>query len=70
MIVGNGTGSSTSARSNAHTIDWNGNAWYAGSITVGENNYNIPTASSSLHMVVSDTEPSSPTTGMLWFDIS
>lgn len=70
MIVGNGTGSSTSARSNAHTIDWNGNAWYAGGITVGENNYNIPTASSSLHMVVSDTEPTSPTTGMLWFDIS
>ena len=28
-IVGNGT---ANARSNAHTLDWNGNAWYAGSI--------------------------------------
>lgn len=29
-IVGNGT--SDTARSNAHTLDWNGNAWYAGSV--------------------------------------
>ena len=29
-IVGNGT--ADDARSNAHTLDWNGNAWYAGSI--------------------------------------
>lgn len=34
-IVGNGTGASTSSRSNAHTLDWNGNAWYAGDIYVG-----------------------------------
>jgi hypothetical protein len=32
-IVGNGT--SDSARSNAHTLDWDGNAWYAGDIYVG-----------------------------------
>ena len=32
-IVGNGT--SVSARSNAHTLDWNGNAWYAGDVYVG-----------------------------------
>lgn len=32
-IVGNGT--SASARSNAHTIDWYGNAWFAGNIYVG-----------------------------------
>lgn len=32
-IVGNGT--SNSNRSNAHTMDWNGNAWYAGDIYVG-----------------------------------
>lgn len=32
-IVGNGTG--TSARSNAHTLDWNGNAWYKGDVYVG-----------------------------------
>ena len=32
-IVGNGT--STSARSNAHTIDWNGLGWFAGGLKVG-----------------------------------
>ena len=32
-IVGNGSG--TSARSNAHTLDWNGNAWFAGEVYVG-----------------------------------
>jgi len=31
-IIGNG--SSTSARSNAHTVTWDGNAWYAGSLEV------------------------------------
>ena len=31
-IVGNGTSSS---RSNAYTLDWSGNAWYAGKVTVG-----------------------------------
>ena len=29
-IVGNGT--AITARSNAHTLDWSGNAWYAGSV--------------------------------------
>ena len=29
-IVGNGT--SSTARSNAHTLDWEGNAWYAGTV--------------------------------------
>lgn len=33
-IVGNGT---QSARSNAHTLDWDGNAWYAGDITAEGN---------------------------------
>jgi hypothetical protein len=31
-IIGNGT--SGSARSNAHTIDWNGNAWFAGNVSI------------------------------------
>lgn len=31
-IVGNG---SSSARSNAHTLDWSGNAWFAGDVYVG-----------------------------------
>lgn len=30
-IVGNGT--AANARSNAHTLDWDGNAWYAGSLS-------------------------------------
>ena len=30
-IVGNGT--SDGARSNAHTLDWNGNAWYKGKLS-------------------------------------
>lgn len=36
-IVGNGTG--ISARSNAHTLDWQGNAWFAGDIKVGGTGY-------------------------------
>ena len=32
-IVGNGTDSSN--RSNAHTLDWNGNAWFAGDVYTG-----------------------------------
>ena len=32
-IVGNGTG--VDARSNAHTLDWDGNAWFAGDVYVG-----------------------------------
>lgn len=34
-IIGNGTGSEDVNRSNAHTIDWNGNAWFAGDIYTG-----------------------------------
>ena len=32
-IIGNGT--NDYSRSNAHTVDWNGNAWYSGEIFVG-----------------------------------
>lgn len=31
-IVGNGTGTAVSKRSNAHTLDWDGNAWYQGTV--------------------------------------
>ena len=34
-IVGNGK--NADSRSNAHTIDWSGNAWFAGDVTVGPN---------------------------------
>ncbi len=37
-IVGNGS-VDTNTRSNAHTLDWNGNAWFAGNITVGGTSY-------------------------------
>lgn len=36
-IVGNGTG--TNNKSNAHTLDWSGNAWFAGDIKVGGTDY-------------------------------
>ena len=32
-MVGNGT--SAAARSNAHTLDWSGNAWFAGDVYIG-----------------------------------
>lgn len=41
-IVGNGT--SNDARSNAHTLDWSGNAWYAGDVKVGGASYDDPNA--------------------------
>jgi hypothetical protein len=37
-IVGNGK--SDSQRSNAHTLDWDGNAWFAGTITIGSTTIN------------------------------
>jgi hypothetical protein len=36
-IVGNGT---INNRSNAHTLDWNGNAWFAGKVTANGNPVN------------------------------
>lgn len=36
-IVGNGI--SDAERSNAHTLDWNGNSWYAGDIKIGGSGY-------------------------------
>ena len=36
-IVGNGT--ENNKRSNAHTLDWQGNAWFAGEVRVGGENY-------------------------------
>lgn len=35
-VVGNGTSNTT--RSNAHTLDWDGNAWFAGDVYVGGTN--------------------------------
>lgn len=72
-IVGNG--SSKTARSNAHTLDWDGNAWYAGTVKVGGTSYNDASEvalksdiENHTHtmVVVSDTAPTTP--GILWFD--
>ena len=35
-VVGNG--SDEHHRTNAHTLDWKGNAWFAGEVTIGSNN--------------------------------
>lgn len=37
-IVGNGSGVADELRSNAHTLDWNGNGWYQGNLYVGGTN--------------------------------
>ena len=41
-IVGKGT--SANARSNARTLDWNGNEWIAGNFKMGGNSYDDPNA--------------------------
>lgn len=40
-IVGNGT--SSSVRSNARTLDWSGNEWLAGGLTIGNQYLEVPT---------------------------
>lgn len=35
-----GNGSLSNGRSNAHTLDWSGNAWFAGDVKTGGANYN------------------------------
>lgn len=34
-IVGNGTGSNANKRSNAYTLDWDGNGWFSGNVYIG-----------------------------------
>ena len=47
-IVGNST---SSTHSNAHTLDWNGNAWYAGDIKLGGTGQDDPLAFSLLDKI-------------------
>ena len=42
-IVGNGSDDYGADPSNAHTLDWDGNAWYAGNVFVGANNKQLAT---------------------------
>lgn len=58
-IVGNGT--SKRKRSNAHTLDWEGNAWYAGDVINGNN--------VSLNGLQKDTEELSSNLGTLKTEI-
>lgn len=64
-IVGNGTG--PNARSNAHTIDWSGNAWFAGNIKVGGIDYNSGTL---LAPGVIPVDPSDTTNLNIWIQTS
>lgn len=45
-IIGNGT--ANNARSNAHTVDWDGNGWFAGKVTVGESKDELITVDDAL----------------------
>ena len=63
-IVGNGT--AITARSNAHTLDWSGNAWYAGKVSIGTTS-NVPTPTDVNDLVTKqyvDTKFSTKTTSV------
>lgn len=45
-IVGNGD--NETSRSNAHTLDWDGNAWFAGEVRVGDDNKVLATQATTL----------------------
>ena len=53
-VVGNGT--SDTNRSNAHTLDWYGNAWYAGRISAEGIDFNTSTQNPSLVWKVTEKE--------------
>ena len=52
-IVGNGT---VQKRSNAHTLDWSGNAWFAGNIKIGGTSYSDTNAKTLIAGPASSTE--------------
>ena len=58
MIVGNGTytnyttSSTVSERSNAYTLDWNGNGWFAGSITVSDGTGSVTLTAAQLRSLL------------------
>lgn len=53
-IVGNGTDHYN--RSNAHTLDWDGNAWFAGDVTVGPNRSVLATKDYIDNVVLGDMD--------------
>lgn len=48
FIIGNGNYPFPLHATNAHTVDWNGNGWFAGKVTVGENGEELITVSDAL----------------------
>ena len=80
FAIGNGT--YENQRSNAHTVDWDGNAWYSGDVYVGSTSGTNKDAgskklateefvlqNSSGNIVVSSTTPSNPAVGTIWFQV-
>lgn len=59
-IVGNGTDENN--RSNAHTLDWNGNAWFAGEVIVGSGNEKLVTESEVESIIYQTPITEPPTT--------
>ena len=53
-IVGNGANSDR--RANAHTLDWSGNAWFAGNIKIGGTSYSDTNAKTLIAGPASSTE--------------
>ena len=71
-IVGNGkqveTDEGTQAvRSNAHTLDWNGNAWFAGNVSIGDDNRRLATEK-YVTDYVSKSSASNYTNTYAWID--
>lgn len=54
-IIGNGEGDAT--RSNMHTVDWSGNAWYLGTVTVGPGKKRLATIDDIPTFFVGGTAP-------------
>ena len=53
-IVGNGA--TSDKRANAHTLDWSGNAWFAGNIKIGGTSYSDSNAKTLIAGPASSTE--------------
>lgn len=65
-IVGNGyydSDNSTDIRSNAHTLDWDGNAWFAGDVYVGGTNQNNATKLATAPKITTISIPAASWTG-------
>lgn len=55
-IVGNGRNGVNAEPSNAHTLDWDGNAWFAGDVYVGSTSGTHKDSGSKMLATVSDVE--------------